>query len=1074
MIKSPRLVTIVSVLLSAFLAPKAIAQVFSSSSPTPIPDSPTLASDLQVTSGPASIFDLNLVLHIDHTWDSDLDLVLLPPGGADYLHLSSDNGGSGDDYQVTRFDDAAPNSISGGFNAPFNGNFRPEGGSLSWLGSIPLPPTPLASFAALNGRPGSGTWRLLVDDDTNQQTGTLQYWSLEFNGAVDPTGPAPVPGRTQPLGTGLATPGRAEPLAEVLLSVQVLPAEIPPSTGLTARVDATPIGGLSVVLLRDDGTGGDDVAGDLNFKARVTVEDVAVVGDQPMEFVVADSQGRTATGTIPFVVLPPPAPNDLCSEAIEVPSGGPFPYLTPPVSIINNALDPEVPLCITTASRDVWYRFTPSQTSIVELSTCVADAPGCSVPDTVMSVFESVDGSCDTLIRLACLDDSCGLRQAITLEQPFVAGHTYYIQLARFGNADPNFETDDIQLRVRPTTDVSGPSGVGAAVPEAVHFDEPVLLTVTVTPGTAPESTGLAVLLDATPIGRGTLQLNDLGLSGDLVAGDLVFSVATRIAAGPIGINDLNFTVVDAEQRFGFGVLSLRHLPPASVNDLCEGATTIPSGGPFPFVASSVEIQGNALAPEAPMCANAGASVWYRLTPSAPSYFEFTTCASATPQGTVPDTVLAVYESDGTCGSLQRIACVDDGDCGLRSTVRPVLPLDPAKTYFIQVASGSTSIPADGFSRLQLAVRQLPAVGGCCLPTGCEILTSSQCSTRGGTFLGVGITCEEGGSYTQSTGSAITSLPQNAPRLMLADDGVASVPLGFSFPFYGELHSAVYVSANGFVAFGRAETSPLNGPIPSAQTPNGAVYALWTDLDPSVAGAGDVRYLAETLPDGKRLTVQWTNVPRRGQADANSFQIVLHQSGEIELRYGTITPEPVPGAYTVGIENRAGTSAVSIGGTALAAGNRGFRVLLEGATTLCCAWRADGCFADFNNDTGIDGDDVVQFFSAWEVGAVCADVDDSESVDSDDVVAFFTVWDAAGANFEACGGVANCPWIVGGCFADYDGSGGIDGDDVIAFFADWDAGLPCSDTDASGSVDSDDTTTFFAGWDTGGTGFPGC
>jgi hypothetical protein len=116
----------------------------------------------------------------------------------------------------------------------------------------------------------------------------------------------------------------------------------------------------------------------------------------------------------------------------------------------------------------------------------------------------------------------------------------------------------------------------------------------------------------------------------------------------------------------------------------------------------------------------------------------------------------------------------------------------------------------------------------------------------------------------------------------------------------------------------------------------------------------------------------------------------------------------------------------------------------------------------------------VQFFSAWDVGAVCADVDDSLSVDSDDVVAFFTVWDAAGANSEACGGVANCPWIVGGCFADYDASGGIDADDVIAFFADWDAGLPCSDTDASGSVDSDDTTTFFAGWDTGGTGFPGC
>jgi len=52
-----------------------------------------------------------------------------------------------------------------------------------------------------------------------------------------------------------------------------------------------------------------------------------------------------------------------------------------------------------------------------------------------------------------------------------------------------------------------------------------------------------------------------------------------------------------------------------------------------------------------------------------------------------------------------------------------------------------------------------------------------------------------------------------------------------------------------------------------------------------------------------------------------------------------------------------------------------------------------GCSADWNNDGGVDGDDIIAYFADWDANQ-----------------------------------------------ADYDGSGGTDGDDVIAFFADWDAG----------------------------------
>ncbi|MFZ4574389.1 MAG: PKD domain-containing protein [Phycisphaerales bacterium] len=67
-----------------------------------------------------------------------------------------------------------------------------------------------------------------------------------------------------------------------------------------------------------------------------------------------------------------------------------------------------------------------------------------------------------------------------------------------------------------------------------------------------------------------------------------------------------------------------------------------------------------------------------------------------------------------------------------------------------------------------------------------------------------------------------------------------------------------------------------------------------------------------------------------------------------------------------------------------------------------CSWQLDGCFADYNNDGGIDGDDVIGFFEAWDVGGECGDVDSSGGVDGDDVIAFFEAWDTNGAGQPGC------------------------------------------------------------------------
>ncbi len=70
--------------------------------------------------------------------------------------------------------------------------------------------------------------------------------------------------------------------------------------------------------------------------------------------------------------------------------------------------------------------------------------------------------------------------------------------------------------------------------------------------------------------------------------------------------------------------------------------------------------------------------------------------------------------------------------------------------------------------------------------------------------------------------------------------------------------------------------------------------------------------------------------------------------------------------------------------------------------TPACAWAGDGCFADYNNDGGIDGDDVIAFFADWDAGNSCADADASTGVDGDDVIAFFAAWDAGGIGTPGC------------------------------------------------------------------------
>ncbi|MCG6959221.1 T9SS type A sorting domain-containing protein [bacterium BMS3Abin03] len=116
------------------------------------------------------------------------------------------------------------------------------------------------------------------------------------------------------------------------------------------------------------------------------------------------------------------------------------------------------------------------------------------------------------------------------------------------------------------------PTGVGDADPSSVASGGISLLTVTVTPGANPTSTGLTVTGNLSSIGgSATQQFYDDGTNGDVTAVDNIFSYnATIDGETTPGNKNLPVTIADAESRIGSSSISLEVTvpPPAGSYDI--------------------------------------------------------------------------------------------------------------------------------------------------------------------------------------------------------------------------------------------------------------------------------------------------------------------------------------------------------------------------------------------------------------------------------------------------------------------------------------------------------------------------
>jgi uncharacterized protein len=160
------------------------------------------------------------------------------------------------------------------------------------------------------------------------------------------------------------------------------------------------------------------------------------------------------------------------------------------------------------------------------------------------------------------------LQTPVSLRLPPEADNQALVELRIMtANAAGNDEwvgVDDLAITGSIAGGPTNPTLTSAASPASVVAGNQTLLSVTVSPGTNPASTGLAVSANLTAIGGSATQtFADDGLPPDLTAGDNVFSFLASVAAGTtLGAKTLPVTARDAELRTGSGSISLTVIDP--------------------------------------------------------------------------------------------------------------------------------------------------------------------------------------------------------------------------------------------------------------------------------------------------------------------------------------------------------------------------------------------------------------------------------------------------------------------------------------------------------------------------------
>ena len=145
------------------------------------------------------------------------------------------------------------------------------------------------------------------------------------------------------------------------------------------------------------------------------------------------------------------------------------------------------------------------------------------------------------------------------------------------------------------------------------------------------------------------------------------------------------------------------------------------------------------------------------------------------------------------------------------------------------------------------------------------------------------------------------------------DQKVGPIPLPFSFKFYENTYTSLYIAASGYLGFTDYGFWPSQGWIPSTSTPNNVIAPYWTTIYLESAGpTGRAYYASGGSAPNHYFVVEWYDVKGGPPPDTISadetyhFEVVLYENGDIVFQYHTMTYNGSSYCGAAGIEDSTG------------------------------------------------------------------------------------------------------------------------------------------------------------------------
>ena len=236
----------------------------------------------------------------------------------------------------------------------------------------------------------------------------------------------------------------------------------------------------------------------------------------------------------------------------------------------------------------------------------------------------------------------------------------------------------------------------------------------------------------------------------------------------------------------------------------------------------------------------------------------------------------------------------------------------------------------------------------------CAILV--MCCIGNRAYSQVGITPTYGGCgiVTSLTATLTGDIPTSSG--ITVDDGYSgSIPIGFTFNFYGNNYNNLFIGSNGVLTFGTGLAGaycpwPISAPLLGNSSMYNSICGPWSDI--LLSAGGTITYSTVGTAPFRKFMVTWCATHMYGcTAQYETFQIIIYETtniAETHIAHRTFAGCTWNGPYAiVGVQNSTGTAATVAPGRDFpalwAAVNEGWRFTPVGAgasytcTSIPCA-----------------------------------------------------------------------------------------------------------------------------------------